>query len=100
MGKDHKCSDCADVKAWMFVSIDTDSKVVVNTVTNIAFGALYANDFVINDPFKTPEHLRFEGISAAFSSRSYPTDTQTENATVVALACSECVVIRVLGDKM
>jgi hypothetical protein len=40
----------------MFVSVDTDGKVVLNSVTNIAFGALYANDFVLNDPLKYPDH--------------------------------------------
>jgi hypothetical protein len=99
MGKDHKCNDCTDVKAWMFVSIDTDGKVVVNTVTNISFGLLYANDYIINDPTKIPEHLKYEGISAAFSSKRYPSDASTDNSTVVALACSESVVIRILGEK-
>jgi len=39
----------------MFVSVDFEGKVVVNTVTNISFGLLYANDYVINDPAKFPE---------------------------------------------
>lgn len=99
MGKDHKCNDCSDVKAWMFVSIDTDSKVVVNTVTNISFGLLYANDYIINDPTKIPEHLNFVGVQAGFSSKTYPIDASTDNSTVIALASPECVVIRVLGDK-
>lgn len=99
MGTDHKCNDCNDVKAWMFVSIDTDGKVVVNTVTNISFGLLYANDFIINDPSKFPEHLKYEGVSAGFSSKRYPSDASTDNSTVIALACSEAVVIRVLGEK-
>lgn len=99
MGKDHKCNDCSDVKAWMFVSIDTDGKVVVNTVTNISFGLLYANDYIINDPTKIPEHLKFEGVQAGFASKTYSMDASTDNSTVIALACSECVVIRILGDK-
>ena len=28
MGIDHKCKDCANVQAWMFISCDTDGKVV------------------------------------------------------------------------
>jgi len=55
MGVDHKCNDCTDVKAWMFISVDSDGKVIQNTVTNISFGLLYANDYVLNDPIKFPE---------------------------------------------
>jgi len=33
----------------MFLSVDTDGKVVQNTITNVYVG-LYANDFVVVDP--------------------------------------------------
>lgn len=71
MGKDHKCNECQDVKAWMFVSVDTEGKAVLNTVTNISFGLLYANDFVLNDPAKYPEHWQFEGLASKFYSKKY-----------------------------
>ena len=56
LGPDHKCNDCTDPKDWMFVSVDTDGKVVLHTVVNLKFGLLYANDFTLNDPIKNPDH--------------------------------------------
>jgi uncharacterized membrane protein len=58
----------------MFVSIDTEGKVVLNTVTNISFGLLFANSFVLNDPNKYPEHWKFEGSAAQFYSKTHPND--------------------------
>jgi hypothetical protein len=58
MGIEHKCKDCANVQAWMFVSCDTDGRVVQNTVTTIGF-FLYANDFVLIDPIKNYEEPIF-----------------------------------------
>jgi hypothetical protein len=42
----------------MFVSCDTDGRVVQNTVTTIGF-FLYANDFVLIDPIKNYEEPIF-----------------------------------------
>ena len=83
----------------MFVSVDIEGKVVVNTVTNISFGLLYANDYVLNDPAKFPELWQFEGVAARFSSKKYPNESYNDNATVIALACAEAVVIRIIGEK-
>jgi hypothetical protein len=55
MGPEHKCNDCIDPKDWMFISVDTDGKVVLHTVVNLKFGLLYANDFTLNDPIKNPD---------------------------------------------
>jgi len=38
----------------MFMSCDTDGKVVQNTVTNVSFGLMYANDIIFVDPVKQP----------------------------------------------
>ena len=68
MGPEHKCNDCTDPKDWMFVSVDTDGKVVLNTVVNIKFGLLYANDFVLNDPIKNPDNPVFQTVAPRFHS--------------------------------
>ena len=72
MGPEHKCNDCTDPKDWMFVSVDTDGKVVLNTVVNIKFGLLYANDFVLNDPIKHPDNPVFQTVAPRFHSFKYP----------------------------
>ena len=68
MGPEHTCHDCADPKDWMFISVDTDGKVVLNTVVNIKFGLLYANDFILNDPIKNPHSPVFQTIAPRFHS--------------------------------
>jgi len=72
MGPEHTCNDCADPKDWMFISTDTDGKVVLNTVVNIKFGLLYANDFILNDPIKNPDNPIFQTIAPRFHSLKYP----------------------------
>lgn len=47
--------ESADPKDWMFISVDSDGKVVLHTVVNLKFGLLYANDFILNDPVKNPD---------------------------------------------
>ena len=42
----------SDKQAWMIASIDVDGKVVISTITNVAFGLLSASKFVIVDPQK------------------------------------------------
>ena len=57
------------------------------------------NDYVLNDPAKFPELWQFEGVAARFSSKKYPNESYNDNATVIALACAEAVVIRIIGEK-
>jgi hypothetical protein len=39
----------------MFMSCEIDGRVIQNTVTNAAFGLMYANDHVLIDPIKQPD---------------------------------------------
>ena len=41
-----------DKQAWMIASVDIDGKIVITSITNVAFGLLSANKFVIVDPVK------------------------------------------------
>ena len=41
-----------DKQAWMIASVDIDGKIVITTISNVAFGLLSANKFMIVDPVK------------------------------------------------
>ena len=99
MGPEHKCNECVDPKDWMFVSVDTDGKVVLNTVVHKAFGILYADDSVLNDPIKNQDHAPFQTLAPRFHSSKYPLEAQNDNITMIAMASFEGVVIRVVGEK-
>ena len=99
MGLEHECKECADVKNWMFLSADTDGKVVMNTVTNIKFGLLYANDFILNDPTKYADHTLIQVIAPRFHSKRFPLEYKDDIVTLVAMACPESVVINVMLEK-
>ena len=99
MGLEHECKECADVKNWMFLSADSDGRVVMNTVTNIKFGLLYANDFILNDPTKYADHTPIQVIAPRFHSKRFPLEYKDDNITLVAMACPESVVINVMLEK-
>lgn len=49
----HKCKECADVKKFMFLSVDIEGKLVQNTVEDFKL-YFHANDTVFFDPTKEP----------------------------------------------
>jgi len=50
LGSDHSCKECLNVQSWMFISCDTDGKVVQNIVENVGLGLMIANNTNFIDP--------------------------------------------------
>lgn len=67
-----------DKQAWMIASIDVDGKVVISTITNVAFGLLSASKFVIVDPqkdaLKLPDSTlpKYESMECRFFDKIFP----------------------------
>ena len=67
-----------DKSAWMIASVDIDGKIVITTVTNMAFGLLSANKFVIVDPVKDAQKFpdkvfpRYQAIEPRFFDKIFP----------------------------
>lgn len=98
-GADHKCKKCEDVGKWMWVSCDVDGKVVQNTVTNVSFGLMYANDIVFVDPSKQPEEPIYQVVAPRMTSEKWPMEFEDDNVTLVAVGSDENVAIWLTPEK-
>ena len=65
-----------DIPAWMIASVDTEGRVVISCIRDIAFGLLKASKFTILDPRKnaepTTEASRFSVIEPRFFNIIFP----------------------------
>ena len=88
-----------DRSAWMIASIDIDGKIVITTVTNMAFGLLSSNKFVIVDPVKDlqkyPDRTfpRYQTIEPRFFDKIFPQGFFNDSQTWLAIASKEEVQI-------
>jgi len=58
-----------DLTSWMYVSVDTNGKVLVNTIQKVMF-THRASKYVLIEPVKNES--KFYAISARFRSDLYP----------------------------
>ena len=83
----------------MFISCDTDGKVVQNTVTNMGFGMMYANDIVFVDPNKNHDMPLYQVLAPRISSVNYPMVFEDDIETIVAIGSTENVAIWQTPEK-
>jgi len=83
----------------MFLSCDHDGKVVQNTVTNVGFGVMYANDIVFVDPDKNHQAPLYQVIAPRISSIKYPMVFEDDIETIVAVGSTENVAIWQTPEK-
>ena len=71
----------------MIISVDLTGKVVQNLISNLAFGAMFANDIVFVDPETMPEieESPYQVIVPRMTSRQYPQEFEIDNETLVAI---------------
>ena len=80
-----------DTQAWMIASVDTEGRVVISCVRDIAMGILKASKFVILDPRNQSadaisESSRFSVIEPRFFKMIFPQGQYNDSHTWLALA--------------
>ena len=77
----------------MFVSSDTEGRVIVNIVENVAFGVKRATKIVVVDPKRDIDSIAFPVLACKFYESKYPQRLGNEGASLIAMGSQREVCI-------
>ena len=88
----------------MFVSCDTDGRIVISKIYSLAFKILQVDKIVAVDPAKELALMKnlkdpFWAIATRFASDQFPQGKVNDTATIMAYASNERLVIEMLEEK-
>jgi hypothetical protein len=84
----------------MFVSSDTEGRVIITTIKSIALGYHDATKIYIIDPKATLNTPMYPTVSCKFHSEKYPQKLGNEGASLISLGSSrEVVIYNIISEK-
>ena len=97
--KDEKAKNAEALSEWMFISIDKEGKVMLNTIQKTIF-VFKANKYPIIQHEENTEESKFRTVCCRFRNQLYPSSAKiNDGVTLVAIANMERVLVMAIGQN-